>query len=72
LFKKVLNQHFADDSVITRYVNALSVKMAAYGIDTPLRIAHFLAQVGHENGELKYCEEIASGVAYENRKGEPN
>ncbi len=58
----------ADDSRITRYVDALSVKMSAYGIDTPLRMAHFLAQVGHESGEMRYCEEIASGEAYENRK----
>jgi putative chitinase len=58
----------ANHGLITRYVDALSAKMAAYGINTPLRIAHFLAQVGHESGELRYCEEIASGEAYENRK----
>lgn len=40
---------------------------AAYDINTPLRAAHFLAQVGHESGELRYREEIASGAAYEGR-----
>jgi putative chitinase len=58
----------ADDSLIKRYCDALSEKMAAYAINTPLRMAHFLAQVGHESGELRYCKEIASGDAYEGRK----
>jgi predicted chitinase len=36
-------------------------------IDTPERIAAFLAQVAHESGELRYMEEIADGSAYEGR-----
>ncbi len=36
-------------------------------INTPLRAAHFLAQVGHESGDLLYTEELASGEAYEGR-----
>jgi putative chitinase len=58
----------AGDKLISRYWQALAGKMQANGIDTPLRIAHFLAQVGHESGELRYCEELASGDAYEGRK----
>ena len=42
--------------------------LAARNIDTPLRQAHFLAQVGHESGELRFREEIASGQAYEGRQ----
>lgn len=42
--------------------------LAARQIDTPLRQAHFLAQVGHESGELRFMEEIASGQAYEGRR----
>lgn len=52
---------------ITRYCNALSQQMTENGIDTPLRMAHFLAQIAHESGELRYSEEIASGEAYEGR-----
>lgn len=58
----------ADDKLVNRYWQALADKMPANGIDTHLRVAHFLAQVGHESGELRYCEEIATGDAYEGRK----
>ncbi len=36
-------------------------------IDTPDRIAAFLAQLAHESGEYRYLEEIADGGAYEGR-----
>lgn len=39
-----------------------------FGIDNPLRWAHYLAQIAHESGELRYTQEIASGKAYEGRK----
>lgn len=38
------------------------------GITTPLRVAAFLAQLGHESGSLRYSEELASGAAYEGRR----
>lgn len=57
----------APEPNILRYVNALSTKMHQREITTPLRQAHFLAQIGHESGELRYAEEIASGRAYEGR-----
>jgi putative chitinase len=38
-----------------------------FGLDSRLRIAHFLAQIAHESGELRYTREIASGAAYEHR-----
>lgn len=51
-----------------KYLNAINDVMAKYHINTPIRIAHFLAQIAHESGELRYNEEIASGSAYEGRK----
>lgn len=36
-------------------------------IDTPDRIAAFLAQLAHESGEYRYMEELADGSAYEGR-----
>lgn len=46
----------------------LKPALTQYQINTPLRKAHFLAQVGHESLSLNYVEEIASGAAYEGRK----
>jgi putative chitinase len=37
-------------------------------MDTPLRLAHFMAQLTHESGGFRYMEEIASGQAYEGRE----
>jgi len=52
---------------VERYAAALFARMIAREIDTPRRQAHFLAQISHESGELRYAEEIASGEAYEGR-----
>lgn len=45
----------------------LNQTMLRYEINTPIRIQMFLAQVGHESGQLRYVEELASGKAYEGR-----
>lgn len=50
-----------------RYFPGLTETMQRYGIDTPRRMTHFLAQIGHESGGFRYAEELASGEAYENR-----
>lgn len=51
-----------------KYAQPLVLTAQQYCINTPIRLTHWLAQVGHESGELKYSEEIASGRAYEGRK----
>ncbi len=58
----------ADQETVGRYYKALLTTMELRSIHTPLRRAHFLAQLGHESGSFKYNEEIASGAAYEGRK----
>jgi putative chitinase len=37
-------------------------------IQTPARIAAFLAQLAHESGEYRWMEELADGSAYEGRE----
>ena len=58
----------ASAATITRYHDVLTTRMEGHGITTPLRMAHFLAQLGHESAEFRYVEEIASGQAYEGRQ----
>lgn len=53
---------------VDKFVGPLNDAMKEFGIDTPKRQAAFLAQVGHESGQLMYVREIASGSAYEGRK----
>ena len=42
------------------FVSALNAAMARRQIDTPKRRAAFLAQVGHESGQLQYVRELGS------------
>lgn len=42
---------------LQQFVDPLTRLMTEYGINTPLRQAHFLAQLAHESGEFKYTEE---------------
>lgn len=39
-----------------------------YGVNTALRICHFIAQAAHESAHFMTLEEYASGAAYEGRK----
>lgn len=52
-------------SNIAKYLPYLEEFMDEFGINTQLRRAHFIAQIAHESGELRYNTEIASGKAYD-------
>jgi putative chitinase len=51
-----------------KYAGPLAAACAENGIDTPARVAAFLAQIAHESGSLKFLRELATGDAYEGRK----
>jgi putative chitinase len=42
--------------------------IAQGGIDTPLRLCHFMAQLAHESAHFGVTREFASGAAYEGRR----
>jgi putative chitinase len=52
-------------SRIDTFLIPLANAMLEFDINTPARQASFLAQVGHESGQLRYVRELASGEAYD-------
>jgi putative chitinase len=58
---------YAQASRVGRFYGPLTSAMPGYGIDTPLRVAHFIAQLAHESGSFRYTEELADGRAYDGR-----
>jgi putative chitinase len=52
----------ATDALLDRYYVLIVDTMHDYEINTPLRIAHFLAQVGVECGDLRWMQELDSGA----------
>lgn len=50
------------------FLAPLNAAMAEFHINTPARMAAFLAQIAHESGSLRYVRELASGEAYEGRR----
>jgi putative chitinase len=41
-----------------KYLDGIRDSAARWGIDTPLRQAHWLAQISHESGSFRYVREI--------------
>lgn len=54
-------------SRIDTYLPIINGWAEYFHINTKLRMAHYLAQIAHESGELRYTKELASGRAYEGR-----
>ena len=50
------------------FAGPISYAMKEFDINTKARQAAFIAQIGHESGQLRYVKELASGSAYEGRK----
>lgn len=59
----------AKPSLITKYLDSINEVLRKYDLSTLERCRMFLAQIGHESGQLRYVEELASGKAYEGRTG---
>lgn len=53
---------------LDEFVASFNMYAVHFGIDTTKRVVHYLAQVFHESGSLRYVEEIASGAAYDTGK----
>lgn len=52
-------------SRVDQYLGYINGYAEEFGINTAMRMAHYLAQIAHESSELRYTKEIASGKAYE-------
>jgi putative chitinase len=50
---------------VALFLPHLNAALTEFAINTPVRVAAFLAQVGHESGQLVYVRELASGAAYD-------
>lgn len=51
--------------IAPKYLKCLNDTMRKYDINTRYRMAYFLATVAVESGEMRYTEEIASGIKYD-------
>lgn len=57
----------ATEENLNRFLEPLNKAFDEFEINTPQRMRMFLAQIGHESGQLRYVKELASGEAYEGR-----
>ena len=65
---QVLRSCGVSNARAAEFAGPLSDVFWAYDIYTVTRQKHFLGQILHESGHLRYREELASGAAYEGRE----
>lgn len=56
---------------VDKYITYINGYREVFKIDTPIRMAHFLAQIAHETCELKHVKELGNAnyfVKYDNGK----
>jgi predicted chitinase len=58
---------YANRTLVNELLPYLNITMAIYGITTPIRKAHFLAQLLQESDSFNATSEYASGEEYEGR-----
>lgn len=59
---------FSKQSNRIKYLPYFNIYLPDYEVNTKQRMCAYFAQIGVESDQLNYCEEIASGKAYEGRK----
>jgi len=69
---KITEQHLIDILDIpaaraAKWVQPIHAACACYGIESPLQVAAFLAQIGHESGRLRYVREIWGPTSWQKR-----
>lgn len=47
----------AREELVACYLDGINLCLSRFEINTPLRLAHFIAQIGHESGSLRYVAE---------------
>lgn len=58
---------YAKTGNLQLYIDPLNLTLEKFEINTPARVAAFIAQIAHESGSFRYTEEIATGDQYEGR-----
>lgn len=67
LLSKSAITHICGRMPTTAQYEDINACLNKFEINTPQRMRHFIAQVAHESGGLRWTEELASGWAYEFR-----
>lgn len=55
----------ATQANIDRFIDPINQTLQKYFINTPERMACFIAQIAHESGCLRWVKELANGEAYD-------